>query len=418
LTAAPPPQGRERRREGTAAATAREAGRRPRLAYITTEGSTLRYLMRGQLAYLRTEGFEVHLISQPDADLAAVASREQVAATGVPMRRGVSPARDLLTLRRLVPELRRIAPQVVNASTPKAGLLGTLAAYLAGVRVRIYTLRGLRLETTRGLARAVLTRSERTTAAAATQVICVSQSLRRRALELRLTDAAKALVLGRGSSNGVDVERFRPPEPGEPTCGSLRRELGIPPAAPVIGFVGRLSRDKGIEDVAELFFERLANEVPEAFLLLLGRLDRASPPDPRLLERLRAHPRVLHAGFSDDIAPHYRLMDVLAFPSYREGFPNAPLEAAASEVPVAGYAVTGTVDAVEHGVTGTLVPRGDRAALARAILAYLGRSELRREHGRAGRERARRDFRQELVWRAWAGTYRRLLAGVEAADAP
>ena len=125
--------------------------------------------------------------------------------------------------------------------------------------------------------------------------------------------------------------------------------------------------------------------------------------------RMREHPQVLDVGFEDDISPHYRLMDVLAFPSLREGFPNAPLEAAASEVPVAGYTATGTTDAVQHGVTGILVPVGDREGLADAILGYLANDELRRRHGQAGRRRAEREFRQELIWQAWEELYRRLL---------
>jgi glycosyltransferase involved in cell wall biosynthesis len=380
-----------------------------RLAYITSEGSTLRYLAHGQLAYMQERGFEVHVISDRDPDLAAVAARQGVAATGVAMRRDISPLRDLLTLASLTRALRRIAPHLVNASTPKAGLLGTLAARQAGVGCRIYTLRGLRLETLGGPRRALLRRAERVTTAAASQVVCVSESLRRKAIELGLTKPAKTTVIANGSSNGVDLRRFHPAVPEDPEGRALRRQLEIPAGAPLIGFVGRLSRDKGIEDMAELFLDRLLPAHADARLLLLGRSDRASPPDPRLLERLTSHPQVLRGGFLDDIAAYYRIMDVLAFPSYREGFPNAPLEAAATEVAVAGYAVTGTVDAVRDGVTGTLVPAGNRHALAEALLAYLGNEERRRQHGAAGRRRAARKYRQELVWQAWMAIYRRLL---------
>lgn len=387
----------------------RSGSERFRLAYITTEGSTLRYLARGQLAFLENAGFEVHLIADPDPDLARAAAREGVRASGVPMDRAISPLRDLLSLGQMARTLRHIQPDLVNASTPKAGLLGTLAARLAGVGTRVYTLRGLRLETAAGINRAILTRAERFIARSATRIVCVSESLKRRAVELGLVDPAKALVLGGGSSNGVDTDRYRPPLPDDPECRGLRRQLGVPDDAPIIGFVGRLSRDKGIEDVAEIFLEQLLPAYPNAWLMLLGRLDRAAPAEPALLRRLAAHPQVIRVGFEDDISVHYRLMHVLAFPSHREGFPNAPLEAAATALPVAGYAATGTVDAVQHGVTGTLVPTGARGELGQALLAYLANADLQRRHGRAGRRRAESEFSQELVWRAWAEIYRHLL---------
>lgn len=325
------------------------------------------------------------------------------------MARAISPLRDLMTLHRLVRILRQIDPHIVNASTPKAGVLGTLAARMARVDTRIYMIRGLRFETETGLRRALLSRADRLAAAAASQVYCVSNSLRQQVIELGLMEATSVRVVGSGSSNGVDTRRYRPPRRGEPEGERLRRRWEIPAGAPIIGFVGRLSRDKGLGDAAQIFLEEVLPAHPTARLLLLGRLDRADPADPLLLGRLTEHPNVVRVGFENDISAYYRLMDVLVFPSLREGFPNAPLEAAASAVPVAGYAVTGTVDAVQHGITGTLVSAGDRRELAAAVLAYLDSEELRLRHGLAGRQRATSEFRQELVWQAWEQAYRRLL---------
>jgi len=156
--------------------------------------------------------------------------------------------------------------------------------------------------------------------------------------------------------------------------------------------------------------ELLAAKTPEVRLVVVGAFEGYDEVPAAARARMEDDPRIVFTGFLADPAPAYALMDLLALPSYREGFPNAVLEAAAMEIPTVTTDATGCVDAVVDGVTGKIVPVGDSAALAEALGGYLTDDELRRRHGRAARERVVRDFTPEDIWKALLDEYVRLLA--------
>ena len=359
--------------------------------------------LTGHLRSLREAGFEVTLVSGPGALSARIVEMEGVEAISIPMRRGIAVIADMATIVRLWRVLRRIKPDLTEFSTPKAGLLGTLAARFAGVPRRIYMLRGLKLERSRGFKRQVLLMSERIAAACAHVVLCNSASLRAEAVALGVCDGAKLRLLGSGSSNGVDVQRFAPGR------NDLGASLGFPADSPVVGFVGRLTRDKGVPELIEAF-ELIRAALPKVRLLLVGWFDEAEDAlSAELQERIRAHPQIHLTGFVSDTAPYYRAMDVMVLPTWREGFPNVVLEAAATGVPVVTTFATGSRDSVVPEITGLLIPPGYPVAISEAVLRLLRDGDLRWRMGLAARAWVLEHFVDEQVLGRTAAFYRTLL---------
>jgi len=383
---------------------------RGRLVHVCTVALSLDFL-RGQARYVAAHGLDVHVVASPDGDaLARFAQAEGVATHSVPMTRAITPvadARSLLHLRRLMVSL---SPDIVHAGTPKGGLLGILAAFTTRVPVRIYHMHGIRGMTAHGWRRRLLMTTEWLACSLATRVLCVSASTRETAVAAGLCPADKIVVLGAGSCNGVDARgRFNPDLIEVRQRADLRRELNLPPAAAVIGFVGRVVRDKGICELAAAW-ARLAADFPDLHLVVVGPHEKEDPLPAEVLEMLDRHPRVRFVASVENPAPYYALMDVVILPSHREGLPNVPLEAAAMRLPVVATRVPGCVDAIVDGVTGTLVDPYVVEPLADAVSAYLRSPELRRQHGEAAQARVLRDFVPETVWDGVLELYRACLA--------
>lgn len=373
---------------------------------VTDSMSTV--LMRGQLAYLKANGFDPALLSSPGKELKHIGDQEGVPVFSVSMRREISPLRDLRSFFEIWRLLRKVKPAICNSGTPKAGLLVGLAAWLNHVPYRVYTLRGLRLETAKGLKKIILRITETIACSSAHRVVCVSSSLRERAIALRLVAPSKTILLGAGSSNGVDVSRFEPTPERLTLAAALRQSLAILPDQPVIGFAGRFTRDKGLPELVAAF-QLIRQELHEAVLLLIGNFEEGDPVPDETRDVIKQHPGIRHVRSTSQIEQYYLVMNVFALPTHREGFPNTVLEAQAAELPVITTNATGAVDSIEDGITGVLTPVGDPDRLSKAVLQLLSDPTKLQAMGRLGRERVLRKFRNETVWGAMVSLYRVML---------
>jgi glycosyltransferase involved in cell wall biosynthesis len=364
--------------------------------------------LTGRLRALREAGFRVTLVSSPGELLDRTAAREGVESIGLPIRRDIAPVADLVSLARLWWLLLRLKPDLTEFSTPKAGLLGTLAAMLAGVPARVYMLRGLKLETSLGIKRSTLLAAEKMASACAQAVLCNSDSLRAEARALGVAPATKLHLLGEGSSNGVDVDRF------SPGPSDVRDRLGIARDAPVVGFVGRLTRDKGLPELIDAFDTILQAE-PEAHLLLVGFFDASEDAlSAGVRARILSHPRIHCTGFVDDTAPYFRAMDLMVLPTWREGFPNVVLEAAATGIPAITTLCTGSRDSVVPEVTGLLIPPGYPEAISEAVLTLLRNPARRWRMGKAARAWVLENYDDRRVLGLAVDYYKSLLASTAA----
>ena len=380
----------------------------PHVVHVLTVPDSLVFF-EGQPEWFEQHGVTLTFVASPGPRLDAFASRSGVETIGIPMQRQIAPIADLVAVARLWWQLRRLKPDVVHSHTPKGGLLGMLAASLARVPVRVYHIHGLPLVTAKGLRRVLLRASERMSCRLATDVLCVSRGVRDVAVQEELNGQDPIDVLLNGSINGVDAtDRFNPEH--QAASGRAERErLGIPCKALVFGFVGRLVRDKGVVELVEAW-QSIRKDWPSAHLVVGGTLDDRDAVPNHVREQLESDPQIHLLGFRSDVERVFAALDVLVLPTYREGFPVVPLEAAAMSLPVLTTHVPGCTEAVVDGVTGMLVPPADASALADAMHAYAADPLLRRAHGIAGRKRVLADYAPRPLWEALRERYARAIA--------
>jgi glycosyltransferase involved in cell wall biosynthesis len=373
---------------------------KPRLAFINTDALSFNNLMRGQLEYLHSLGAELDLYcGGPKTEQDALIARGIGTVRNVPFRRPPHPLWDLISLIALTAMLGRRRYDAVIYSTPKALLLGALAALLTRQKRRIAWFRGRAYENMHGGKRKAFVAFDRLTIACSHQVLFVSPSLREAYRSDGLDPGGKGSVVGFGSSNGVDVERFRPLE-SPAARAKARAAVGLSAEDFVILVVGRIAPDKGIAQVLEL--ARRLSDVGGVRFLFVGGIEDARLGDEVVRpkdRRVRWHPPTREAQ------TFYQLADLNLLLSSREGLPNVALEAAATGVPTFAWDVVGVRDAVADGVTGRLFPFGDLDALETAVRAAAHEPASLRAQFADARQFVAKRFPQDGVWRSYADIF-------------
>ncbi|HEY8896911.1 MAG TPA: glycosyltransferase family 4 protein [Niastella sp.] len=347
----------------------------PKLIRITTVPVSLSVLLKDQLKYMSAH-FEVLAVSSPDKILEQVGIREGVRTAPISMTRAITPVKDIKALWKLYRLLKKEKPAIVHTHTPKAGLLGMMASRLAGVPIRMHTVAGLPLMENTGAKRKVLDFVERLTYRCATGVYPNSQHLAGFILQHKFCKKQKMKVLGNGSSNGINTRFFEPTEELNKTAGDLKKRYGLTDKDFVFVFVGRLVKDKGIEELVEAF-SGLKEKYPHIKLLLVGpyepERDPLAPATRKIIETDKA---IIHAGFQQDIRPFLMISQALAFPSYREGFPNVPMQAGCFNLPSIVTDINGCNEIVEDGKNGLIIPAKKVPELQQAMEKLLTNSAL------------------------------------------
>lgn len=377
-----------------------------KLLRITTVPESLRTLLKGQLAYMRANGFEVYVASAPDTSAADLEGCPHFA---LPLTRRITPFQDLWAVWKTYRLLRRLRPDLVHTHTPKAGLVGMVAAWLARVPVRIHTVAGLPLTEKKPLLRMLLRWVEKLTYGCATAVWPNSHGLAAY-IGQHVYNGPKLRVIGNGSSNGIDTEYFSPTPVLVRRAEALRRQLTIPPEAFVFVFIGRMVRDKGLDELV-VAFRSLVYLNRDVRLLFVGDYEeRLNPVRSVTKELISTHPHISWVGYQADVRPYLQLADALVLPSYREGLPNVLLQAGCMQRPVIATDIVGCRDVVEPGKTGLLVPPKDPVALRGALRQLLTNPELGEQMGQNARHRIETLYRQETLWQTLLQAYQDALA--------
>ena len=339
-------------------------------------------------------GWDVHLVSSSGQNSYSIPVGEGLSHHQIQMNREPSFYSDFRALLQWLRLVSNLKPDVALIGTPKASLLGLLACWIHRVPLRVYHLRGLRLESENGLLRSVLKKFEAITSGLSHFVLSVSPSLKSRYDGLGISDPKKTIVLGRGSSIGVNLKRF---EYGR-QLSSIERlrtqnELGLRPNIPVVGFFGRITEEKGIATFIEALESPLLDSV--VFQVLVVGPDESQGLWTKLKDQ--SSRTIIEVGHHTQIEKLYALLDVLCLPTHREGLPNVALEAQASGVPVVTTDATGAIDSVLHGVTGVVIKTHSRNELALALALLLNTPALRATMGQNGRRWVSENFAQEAV---------------------
>lgn len=365
-----------------------------KILIVTTVPETLKTILALQPRFLNRD-FSVYLASSPEGAVETLSAKEGVPFYIVPMKRGISPLSDLLSIFNMCRLLLKLKPTVVHSYTPKAGLVSMIAAFICRVPVRIHTFTGLIFPTQTGLKKILLVNIDRIICMLATRVVPEGEGVKRDLLSFGVTRKSMS-VIGYGNIAGVDLDFFQPGTEAVSSKSELmKKSLGIADEDFLFCYIGRLNRDKGLKELGQAFLV-----LPDfVHLIVVGELDSEAPVDSPTLTLFAEHKRIHTLGFKADIRDALEACDALVLPSYREGFPNVVLQAGAMSKPAVVTDINGSNEIIEHGLNGWIAKPQDVASLQVAMTRALNtpRKELS-VMGAFARSRIMERYDQTVHW--------------------
>ena len=386
-----------------------------KLIRITTVPLSLKVLLKGQLRFMASNGFDVKGVSSEGEELREVHENEGIAVEAITMSRKITPFQDLKSLWEMWNFLRKEKPQIVHTHTPKAGIIGMLAARLAGVPHRLHTVAGLPLMEAIGTKRKILNFVEKLTYSSATRVYPNSKGLYDFILQNNFTQSNKLKIIANGSSNGIDTAFFSPDQVTEIERVTLREKLNIQPDDFVFVFVGRIDSDKGINELIKAFSElqTVENKPAGIKLLLVGGLENdLDPLNPETLAEINQNKDIISVGFQQDVRSFFAIADALVFPSYREGFPNVVMQAGAMGLPSIVSDINGCNEIIIEGENGLIIPSKNVEKLKEKMLTLAKDKNLYTKLKGNSRRMIENRYEQSVVWNALLEEYEGLLQSV------
>ena len=382
-----------------------------KLIRITTIPLSLKLLLKGQHRFM-SEHFEVIGVSSHGKELEEVKNDEEIQVIAIDMSRQITPIKDIKSLWSTYKLLKKEKPEIVHTHTPKAGIVGMLAAKLAGVPHRLHTVAGLPLMEVTGTKRSILDIVEKLTYASATKVYPNSKGLYEYILQNNYTRKSKLKVIGNGSSNGIDTLFFSPEQVSKSQKDLLKKQLNIEDSDFVFVFVGRLVGDKGINELVKAFsLVNKAKDTQQNFkLLLVGPLEQELDPLPAdTLNEIESNPDIINVGFQKDVRPYFAVSDVLAFPSYREGFPNVVMQAGAMGLPSIVSDINGCNEIIIDDKNGLIVPVKNTEKLKEAMQRMKSDTVYYQQLKMNARPMIESRYEQSVIWNALLSEYKKLL---------
>lgn len=366
---------------------------------VTTVPISLGKLLQGQLKFMSQYYDVIGISSKGGGVLDQVSKQEEVRVIPIEMTRKITPFQDLKAVYTLYKIFKKEKPHIVHSHTPKAGTLSMLAAKLAGVSHRLHTIAGLPLLEATGAKRILLDIVEKATYACATKIYPNSLGLHQIIIKNKYTSPQKLKVIANGSSNGIDTSFFDPDLYSESDNLKLSSSLGITSSDKVIVYVGRLVKDKGIEELIKAF-RKISDIRDDVKLLLVGTYEKDLDPLSAETEKeINTNPNIVLVGWQDDVRPYFAISDVLAFPSYREGFPNVVMQAASMGLASIVTDINGCNEIVTDGINGKIIPVKNTEALFKSIKMIIEDDVLRNAMAINARESITSRYERQFLWK-------------------